>query len=351
VEELEELKNSSCPVGWGPPPGPSLDELVEVPPEIVQPIMRELGIRVPTYHPAGLRLVAVVVPGRSEDDALSVVGQALRHGDPSLFILQFAFGGRNLSTYYPYPTLLRRGPDATVTVREGGLYLGGGINGSTQGCPFVIHREYAGEVGCRGNPPVVDLIPAHAEIQIGDWTYEVYAYLPTDELIEFMGSMVPPEGCREHALRPKPVRVGGTEIPLDSLREFDPRLRVPSWLPDNLTLVGALIPENSWNNSLLLVFSNYSGGAPREVGYYNVPAPWLPDGPLLVVWVDRLEEGAFVFPEGVREVEVSGLRVYVWPEVPDNPIKISAWIDGLLYTVQGYYPLDDLLRVVESIEG
>ncbi len=291
VEELKGLKNSSCPVGWGPPPGPPLDELVEVPREIVQSVIRELEIRVPTYHPAGLRLVAVVVPGRSEDDALRVVGQALRYGDPSPLILQFAFGGRNLSTYY------------------------------------------------------------RARRARGDWTYEVYAYLPTGELVEFMGSMVPPEGCREHALGPKPVRVRGTEIPLDSLREFDPRLRFPSWLPDNLTLAGVLIPENSWNNSLLLVFSNYSGGALREVGYYNVPAPWLPDGPLLVAWVDRLEEGAFVFPEGVREVDVSGLRVYVWPEAPDNPVKISAWIDGLLYTVQGYYPLDDLLRVVESIAG
>ena len=93
----------------------------------------------------------------------------------------------------------------------------------------------------------------------------MYAYLPTNELIEFMESMVPPEGCREHALQPKPARVRGTEIPLDSLRKFDPRLRVPSWLPDNLTLAGALIPENSWNNSLLLVFSNSSGGALREV--------------------------------------------------------------------------------------
>jgi len=190
------------------------------------------------------------------------------------------------------------------------------------------------------------LLPAVAQVQVGDLVYTVRAYLPDEMLAEFLDLLVPEEGCTIEVFRPEVLEVPGEPIKPDEIpRIMGEGVRLPAYLPEGLTLRGALVESLSGKErkTILIVYADH------PCRFYSVPAPWLPDAPNLTIWVDRLPGGHATFPTSVREIALGTVTVYVWPEVPLNPTRVEFWVGDLFYSVQGYYPLDEILRVAESI--
>ncbi len=179
-------------------------------------------------------------------------------------------------------------------------------------------------------------------------------------------SIVPPEGCPESTLRPEVYRVQGYLVSLEEAmealeRELDRHsaagepvpegagLVLPTYVPDGLRLEAAMVREigaGEWAvREVILAYADH------PCAVYNVPAPWVPDAQNLTIWVEALSEGGLVPPESADEIVIDGVTVYVWPRVEYYPARVEFWFKGLAYTIQGYYPLDEVLRVAESIIG
>ena len=332
---------------WGAPPEQCGYALA--PADVALEVLAPVGYRVPEEGPGGLRLLgAAVLCARSQEEALRALEVARDHEDVMHTIyFEYTVGGRPVSAHVS-ASPLRGGPDAVVQVYRGSMHPEQGYDGTIRGCPYEVIRRFTGEVGCGYSGEVADLLPAVAQVQVGDLVYTVRAYLPDDVLVEFLDLLVPKEGCTIEVFRPEVLEVPGEPIKPDEIpRIMGEGVRLPAYLPQGLTLRGALVESlgGRERKTILIVYADH------PCRFYNVPAPWLPDAPNLTIWVDRLPEGHATFPASVREIALGNVTVYVWPEVPLNPTRVEFWVGDLFYSVQGYYPLDEILRVAESIIG
>jgi len=363
-ESAREALEGSCPASpWVPPLETGFILLAEE----ALPTLRDLGVRLPSYA-GGMRLVGVMVVGAgNRSQALEELSRIARYGASERLVLVYAFPGRNVTLAIPYATYAMSGPEMVLRVGRGRMNLELGYGGTIRGCPYRI-EPFRGKVTCTTTASlyfgVPDLEPGYAELQVGDLYYTVEAYLPEEELYRVLESIVPPEGCPESILRPEVHRIEGYLVSLEEAREAlereldrhraagepipeDAGLVLPAYVPERLRLEAVMVREigaGEWAVSeVILAYADHA------CSVYNVPAPWVPDAQNLTIWVEALSEGGLVPPGSAEEVLIDGVAVYVWPMVEYYPTKVEFWFRGLAYTIQGYYPLDEILRVAESI--
>ncbi len=332
---------------WGAPPEQCGYALA--PADVALGVLAPAGYRVPKEGPGGLRLLgAAVLCARSPEEAVRALEMARDREDVMHTIyFEYTIGGRPVSEHVS-ASPLRGGPDAVVGVYRGSMHPEQGYDGTIRGCPYAVVRRFTGEVGCGYSGEVADLLPAVAQVQVGDLVYTVRAYLPDDLLAEFLDLLVPEEGCTIEVFRPEVMEVSGEPMGPDEIpKVMGESVRLPAYLPEGLTLRGVLVESlgGKERRTILIVYADH------PCRFYNLPAPWLPDAPNLTIWIDRLPEGHAAFPASVREIALGNVTVYVWPEVPLNPTRVEFWVGDLFYSVQGYYPLEEILRVAASIIG